>query len=239
MIAPSEIHRGGRAHLFVSRAEQSLRVSTGDMDTEYAYLVFMSIRHGLLALLHREPKYGYQLRSEFESATGATWPLNVGQVYTTLTRLERDGLVEPQGQDAEGRIRFAISDSGRTELAGWFGSPVTSVDRPRDELAIKLALAVTIPGVDLRAIVQRQRNATITQLQELTRLKRDGEQDLSWSLVVESMRYHAEAEVRWLDHCEAALARAQRTAEARASTSADAAQDSTDPETPSKQETSR
>lgn len=170
----------------------------------------MSIRHGLLALLHREPMYGYQLRTEFEHATGATWPLNVGQVYTTLTRLERDGLVADQGQDDEGRVRYAITDAGRAELTGWFGAPITAQDRPRDELAIKLALAVAVPGVDVTAVVQRQRAATVARLQELTRLKRDSGDDLSWSLVVESMRFQAEAEVRWLDHCEAELARAQR-----------------------------
>ena len=132
----------------------------------------MSIRHGLLALLHREPMYGYQLRSEFERATGSTWPLNVGQVYTTLTRLERDGLVDPRGEDDDGRVRYAITDEGVAELSRWFGAPVTSADRPRDELAIKLALAVTVPGVDVRGVVQRQRNATVAHLQDLTRLKR-------------------------------------------------------------------
>jgi len=168
----------------------------------------MSIRHGLLALLERAPMYGYQLRTEFEATTGGTWPLNVGQVYTTLTRLERDGLVEPQGEDEEGRVRYAITAPGRDELASWFGAAVTPQDRPRDELAIKLALAVTVPGVDVRAVVQRQRAATITHLQELTRLKTRQDPDLSWSLVVEAMRYRAEAEVKWLDHCEAALLRA-------------------------------
>ena len=151
--------------------------------------------------------YGYQLRTEFERATGSTWPLNVGQVYTTLTRLERDGLVDPRGEDDDGRVRYAITDDGAAELAKWFESPVTSADRPRDELAIKLALAVTVPGVDVRGVVQRQRNATVAHLQELTRLKRATADDLPWSLVIESMRYQAEAEVRWLDHCETALAR--------------------------------
>jgi DNA-binding PadR family transcriptional regulator len=179
----------------------------------------MSIKHGLLALLEREPMYGYQLRSEFERATGGTWPLNVGQVYTTLTRLERDGLVEPQSQDDEGRVRFAITEAGRAELAGWFQAPVVARDRPRDELAIKLALAVTVPGVDVSAVVQRQRTATVRALQDLTRLKHDASgpepADLPWSLVLESMRYQAEAEVRWLDHCETALARAARRAPER------------------------
>ena len=159
--------------------------------------------------------HGYQLRTEFETTTGSTWPLNVGQVYTTLTRLERDGLVEPQDEDADGRVCYAITAAGRTELAGWFDAPVTARDRPRDELAIKLALAVTVPGVDVTTVIQRQRTATVSSLQDLTRLKHKatdgpGADDLSWSLVLESMRYHAEAEVRWLDHCETALARAAR-----------------------------
>jgi DNA-binding PadR family transcriptional regulator len=166
----------------------------------------MSIKYGLLALLEREPMYGYQLRTEFETATGSTWPLNVGQVYTTLARLERDGLVEPQGADSEGRERYAITAPGQAELATWFASPVFSSDRPRDELAIKLALAVTVPGVDVAGVIQRQRAATIVSMQDLTRLKRTAD-ELSWSLVLDAMRYQLEAEVKWLDHCEAALLR--------------------------------
>ncbi len=170
----------------------------------------MSIKHGLLALLEREPMYGYQLRTEFDATTGSAWPLNVGQVYTTLARLERDGLVSPGEEDGEGRVRYAITDAGRAELAGWFSTTVASSDRPRDELAIKLGLAVTVPGVDVAAVIQRQRSATITAMQDLTRLKKVGAGELSWTLVLESMRYQLEAEVRWLDHCEAALARVAR-----------------------------
>lgn len=179
----------------------------------------MSIRHGLLALLEREPMYGYQLRSEFDATTGATWPLNVGQVYTTLARLERDGLVTPGEEDAEGRVRYAITDAGRQELDGWFGTPVVNGDRPRDELAIKLALAVTVPGVDVAAVIQQQRGATIVAMQDLTRLKAGGDGDLSWSLVLESMRFQHEAEIRWLDHCEASLARAAHDRDKTAGTS--------------------
>jgi DNA-binding PadR family transcriptional regulator len=176
------------------------------------HTAYMSIRHGLLALLERGPSHGYQLRAEFDAATGATWPLNVGQVYTTLDRLERDGLVAPQGDpDADGRIAYRITDAGRAELTGWFGSPVSAKAAPRDELAIKLALAVTTPGVDVLRVVQTQRTATMTALQELTRLKTrsaGGEDDLAWGLVLESLVFRAEAEIRWLDHCEARVARA-------------------------------
>lgn len=172
----------------------------------------MSIRHSLLALLERGPSHGYQLRALFDAATGATWPLNVGQVYSTLDRLERDGLVAQDGApDDDGRIAYRITDDGRAELRGWFGSPVSAKGAPRDELAIKLALAVTTPGVDVLTVVQTQRTSTMTGLQQLTRLKSragDGRDDLAWSLVLDSLVFRSEAEIRWLDHCEARVARA-------------------------------
>jgi DNA-binding PadR family transcriptional regulator len=181
----------------------------------------MSIRHGLLALLDQGPRYGYQLRTEFESRTGATWPLNVGQVYTTLNRLERDGLVEPAGADAEGHVFYAVTDKGRAELRAWFGTPVRRDNPPRDELAIKLAMAVTVPGVDVREVVQGQRHHTMRALQDYTRLKaralaaeqepaegeQQGDRELAWLLVLEQLIFQAEAEIRWLDHCETRLAR--------------------------------
>ena len=173
----------------------------------------MSIRQGLLALLISGPRHGYQLRGEFEERTGGTWPLNIGQVYTTLTRLERDGLVTRGGTDdgAEdvGRTVYAVTELGRAEVENWFDTPVAPDSPPRDELAIKLALAVTLPEVDVRAMVQRQRTATIRGLQDYTRLKAraDEPRDMPWLLVVDSLIFQAEAEVRWLDHCEARLAR--------------------------------
>ena len=177
----------------------------------------MSIKHGLLALLVREPMYGYQLRAEFESRTGSTWPLNIGQVYTTLARLERDGLVEGAGSDDEGHVHYRLTDSGRAEVTSWFSTPVARTQPPRDELAIKLALAVTVPEVDVAAVIQDQRTATMSALQDYTRLKRAGRAaesadagDLAWSLVLESLVFAAEAEIRWLDHCEARLRRAAK-----------------------------
>jgi DNA-binding PadR family transcriptional regulator len=167
------------------------------------------IRNGLLALLERGPMYGYQLRAEFEASTGSTWPLNVGQVYTTLSRLERDGLVEAAGEaDAEGRVTYRITEAGRTEVAQWFATPVDGESRPRDELAIKLAMALTTPGVDTHRVIQTQRTSALRSLQELTRLKAsaDAVDDTAWLLVLESMIFKAEAEVRWLDHCEVWIA---------------------------------
>ena len=168
----------------------------------------MSVRQALLALLEQGPRYGYQLRAEFEQRTGSTWPLNVGQVYTTLTRLERDGFVEGTGADDEGHVMYEVTPAGRDEVSGWFTTPVPRTQPPRDELAIKLALAVTVPGVDVGALIQQQRTATMTALQDYTRLKRNGEGDLAWSLVLDSLVFAAEAEIRWLDHCESRLRRA-------------------------------
>ncbi|WP_370039864.1 PadR family transcriptional regulator [Nocardioides sp.] len=185
----------------------------------------MSVKHALLSLLEQEPMYGYQLRQEFEARTGGTWPLNVGQVYTTLTRLERDGLVEPAAHDeaaeqsgdtqTQTQVRYRLTEAGRDEVATWFTTPVTRTQPARDELAIKLALAVTAPGVDVGTLIQRQRSASMQALQDYTRLKRQAgcEQeraDLAWGLVLDSLVFAAEAEIRWLDHCEARLRRAAR-----------------------------
>jgi DNA-binding PadR family transcriptional regulator len=172
----------------------------------------MSIRHGLLALLQGGPRYGYQLRAAFEEATGATWPLNIGQVYTTLGRLERDGLVRALPEAEAGQRPYEITAEGRTEVTDWFRTAVGRGERPRDELAIKLSLALTTAGVDVADVVQRQRTATVRALQELTRLKsRDPDRaDMPSLLVVDALIFQAEAEIRWLDHCEASLVRHRR-----------------------------
>lgn len=176
----------------------------------------MSIRQGLLTLLDRGPVHGYQLRHDFEAATGSTWPLNVGQVYSTLSRLERDGLVTADasavatGPDAQ-RV-YSITRAGRDEVRAWFTTPVTGDAPPRNELAIKLALAATTPGVDMAAVIQIQRRATMLSLQDFTRARERAGDDLAWQLVADSLIFSSEAEIRWLDHCELQLARSRRAA---------------------------
>ncbi len=172
----------------------------------------MSVRQGLLALLAEAPSHAYQLRQDFEQRTGGTWPLNMGQVSTTLDRLVRDGLVEAL-DDAE-PAQYQLTAAGRDELARWWTTPVLRSAPARDELSIKLALAVCAAGVDVAAIVQTQRTETMRALRDLTRLKADlpatgltGD-DLAWSLVLDRLVFDAEAEVRWLDHVEARVAQA-------------------------------
>lgn len=173
----------------------------------------MSIRHGVLALLAEQPRYGYEVRTAFEARTGGTWPLNVGQVYTTLSRLERDELIASAGEDDAGHAVYAVTDTGREQLRRWFTTPVRREDRPRDELAIKLALAVAA-DVDTGDVIQAQRSDTLRAMQDYTRLKArtsasTDPADLAFQLVLESMVFQAEAEVRWLDHCESRLVQAR------------------------------
>ena len=192
----------------------------------------MSVKHSLLAVLADGDRYGYQLRAEFEERTGATWPLNIGQVYTTLSRLERDGLVEAAGQDVQGHVFYRITDAGREELLAWFARPVTRAERPRDELAVKLALAVTVEGVDVAAIVHAQRKHALGALQDYTRVKaRLAPEELAASLVLESMIFQCEAEIRWLDHVEARVTRHARTARPATATNGETSTTSAGPAT--------
>lgn len=166
----------------------------------------MSVAMAFLALLDEAPMNGNQLKGAFEARTAATWPLNVGQAYTTLQRLERDGLVSPA--DAGGD--FALTESGREVLREWWTAPVGRARPARDELAIKLTLAVTMRGVDVVAVVRAQRAESMRTLHEYTRLKAtaDPSDDIAWRLLLDSMIFHAEAEMRWLDHVESTVVRA-------------------------------
>jgi DNA-binding PadR family transcriptional regulator len=174
----------------------------------------VSVRLSLLAILDQGPCYGYQLRTEFDRRTGSTWPINVGQIYNTLDRLERDKLISKLDGGAEQQnTYFEITDAGHREVETWLRSPVVRSTAARDELAIKLAIAVTLPGVDIAQVIQVQRTSTLETLQDLTRTKNttdnpESAEELAWLLVVDSMIFAAEAEVRWLDHSETRLARA-------------------------------
>ena len=171
----------------------------------------MSVRHALLALLSEGPKYGLQLRQEFEARTGEVWPLNVGQVYTTLQRLERDGLVESDsdGGDSDGPQKdFRITGAGRTELVQWLRTPPGTDVPPRDELVIKVLVALTVPGVDVAELLQIHRRHLLETMQRYTALKqRASEDDVGLALVVDAELFRLEAAVRWLDAADVRLRR--------------------------------
>jgi DNA-binding PadR family transcriptional regulator len=170
----------------------------------------LSIRYSILALLHEKPRYGYQLRAAFEERTGSVWPLNIGQVYTTLNRLDRDALVRKEGDDGRGHVLFSITDAGTAEIRRWFSTAVDRGAPPRNELAIKLALAVATEGTDAHALIQAQRQVSLRELQGYTQDRKDlaanqRVTDTARLLVLDSLIFHAEAEARWLDLCEARL----------------------------------
>jgi DNA-binding PadR family transcriptional regulator len=192
----------------------------------------MTVRQSLLAILDQGPCYGYQLRAEFARRTGGSWPLNVGQIYNTLDRLERDGLAEKGDTDEQGHVYWRITDAGSADVRRWLASPVDRGATTRDELAVKLAVAATLPGVEMAEVIRTQRAASAARLQSLRTRGAGAEpqkggaaanrgsgaepqqggaaanpEDLARSLVLDAMVFSAEAEVRWLDHAAARIAR--------------------------------
>ena len=174
----------------------------------------MSVRHALLALLSEGPQYGLQLRQGFEARTGEVWPLNVGQVYTTLQRLERDGLIESDAGGEEGPQKgFRITAGGEEELDRWLRTPPDLSSPPRDELVMKVLVAVRVPGVDVHDVVQVHRRYLVELMQEWTRLKEDAaEHDLSFALVVDAELFRLDSVIRWLDAADGRLKRASADA---------------------------
>jgi DNA-binding PadR family transcriptional regulator len=170
----------------------------------------MSVRHALLALLSEGPKYGLQLREEFEERTGEVWPLNVGQVYTTLQRLERDGLVESEDAEDQGPQKgFRITDEGTRELAGWLRTPPDLTSPPRDELVIKILVALRVPGTDVHEVIQVHRRYVVELMQQWTRLKEDeADTDLNLALVIDAELFRLDSVARWLDAADGRLRRA-------------------------------
>jgi DNA-binding PadR family transcriptional regulator len=169
----------------------------------------MSVRHAMLALLSEGPKYGLQLREEFEARTGEVWPLNVGQVYTTLQRLERDGLVESDGDGDGAQKAFRITPGGAGELDFWLRTPPDLSSPPRDELVMKVLVALRIPGADVPGIIQAHRRYLVELMQQWTHIKEDaGAADLSLTLAVDAELFRLDSVVRWLDAADGRIKRA-------------------------------
>ncbi len=172
----------------------------------------MTIRHALLALLADGPKHGFQLANEFEAGTGEMWPLNTGQVYSTLQRLARDELVAAAqgvaGGDEGASNLFQLTDAGRAELFDWLRTPHDLSIPPRDELVIKVLVALRVPGVDIAELTQIHRGHLIDVMHEYTRLKQHAsEDDLGLLLVADAEIFRIEALVRWLDAADTRIKR--------------------------------
>jgi DNA-binding PadR family transcriptional regulator len=168
----------------------------------------VAVREGLLVLLEERPRHGYELRNEFEARTASLWPLNSGQVYTTLERLERDGLVvsEPDVEDPSGRRRaYQLTDAGRNEVAAWFGTPTTDDAPPRDDVVMKVLLAAQRGIAGAVAVVDLHRHHLLGRLQALRRRQRSTADGLAGQLVADVLAVRLEADLRWLDLTEERL----------------------------------
>lgn len=175
----------------------------------------MSVRHALLALLSEGPKYGFQLRQEFEASTGDVWPLNVGQVYSTLQRLEHAGHIESDDSAEDGPQKgFRITPEGQKELEHWLNTPSDVTSPPRDELVIKILSAVRVPGIDAHHVIQLHRRYVVELMQQWTRLKEDeAEFDLALALVADAELFRLDSVARWLEAADGRLQRAAREPE--------------------------
>ncbi len=172
----------------------------------------MSVRHALLALLSAGPKYGMQLKEEYEGSTGDAWPLNIGQVYTTLQRLERDGLVESDDPGEDERHKgYRITDRGRTELTNWLTTPPGAGSPPRDELTTKVLVALRVPGLDVHDVIQAHRRQVVELMRQWTSFKKEeAELDLPFALMVEAQLSRLRAVIEWLDVADRQVKRAAR-----------------------------
>lgn len=171
----------------------------------------MTIQQGILAILSLGEAHGYQIRAELASRAGQAWELNLGQIYQSLARLQRDGLIE-QSSNNEDRQTYRITTSGQTQVSRWLNEATERGLSNRDELILKLSLAVTLPGVKVTDLLDAQRSSNLNTLQLLTTAKaaidRDDPKELSWLLILENQIFSLEAELRWLDHVAVVLEKA-------------------------------
>ncbi|WP_431638908.1 PadR family transcriptional regulator [Corynebacterium ulcerans] len=167
----------------------------------------MTIRHSLLSLLAAKPRPVGELRTQFHELTQHTWPLNIGQVFQTIQRLERDGFVESLGE-VEGSTGhtaqvYGITAHGRDELETWWSTPTLLSKNQRDELVIKIAMAQATNASGVGEMVQRQREAVMWELRDVVKQKIAlAPQRTAARLLLERRIFNLEAESRWLDHIE-------------------------------------
>lgn len=172
----------------------------------------MSVPVSLLAILDQGSCYGYQLRAELDRRTGGLWQVNVGQIYRTLERLERDGDVVRSEPDEQGHVFWTITEHGSTRVRAWWEVPVPRDPVSRDELAMKIAVAASLPGVDAAEIVRAQHAATTAFVQRLSAeppaAGLDETAALAHDLARDAQLQAAQAQLRWLERTLSRLRRA-------------------------------
>ncbi|MCZ7416762.1 MULTISPECIES: PadR family transcriptional regulator [unclassified Streptomyces] len=167
----------------------------------------MSISHTLLGLLEAGPRHGYDLKRAFDARFGHDKPLHYGQVYATMSRLLKNGLVEVDAVEAgEGpeRKRYAITDAGVSDVGNWLEHPEKPEPYLQSTLYTKVVLAL-LTGRDAAGLLDTQRAEHLRLMRELTRRKREG--DLADQLICDHALFHLEADLRWLELTAARLDR--------------------------------
>jgi DNA-binding PadR family transcriptional regulator len=166
------------------------------------------VKNVLLGLLAKGPKHGYELKGAFEDLLGGTWELNIGQVYTTLARMERDGLVSsdvvPQETRPDRKV-YSITELGTKELDRWSFEPVTDPVHLRDELILKVLVQALMRNGDAQELIWAQRQRHLELLSQLHAAGEESELSDSMTLVVEAGIAHLEADLKWLDVAERIL----------------------------------
>ncbi|WP_431948553.1 PadR family transcriptional regulator [Actinacidiphila sp. bgisy167] len=170
----------------------------------------MSIGHTLLGLLESGPRHGYDLKRAFDERFGQDRPLHYGQVYSTMSRLLRNGLVEIDAiEPGEGpeRKRYAITEAGVTDVGRWLATPEKPEPYLQSTLYTKVVLAL-LTRRDATALLDVQRAEHLRMMRELTERKRNG--DLADQLICDHALFHLEADLRWLELTAARLDRLAR-----------------------------
>ena len=185
----------------------------------------MSVKHALLALLYQHPMHGYELGKQLNLVVNAEWDVKPGQIASTLARLNEANLVDYEVEeidDAPDRKVYFITDEGQHELESWYRSPEVRDYRLGDTFYIKLVLSLVGGPVSPEEVLMTQRRELYQQLHQATEMsqKADPHTQLPWILLLESAIMHLEADLRWIEMCEAALARPETlyAAEPRAKT---------------------
>lgn len=167
----------------------------------------MSISHTLLGLLEAGPRHGYDLKRAFDQRFGHDRQLHYGQVYSTMSRLLKHGLVEVDGMEAGGgpeRKRYAITDAGITDVEEWLARPEKPEPYLQSVLYTKVVLAL-LTERDAGELLDVQRSEHLRLMRELTRRKKDG--DFADQLICDHALFHLEADLRWLETAAARLDR--------------------------------
>jgi DNA-binding PadR family transcriptional regulator len=160
----------------------------------------------VLALLAKEPSHGYQLGARLRAALGPLGEaMNAGQVYVTLTRLEKAGLVatEPATPDVDrpDRKRYALTAQGQQRVAEW----LTEVSWPKPDLAefhLKLVAAASAGLADPLSLVDAQRRELLRRLRDAQRAAMAEPDGSDAALLLEGIVLRLQADLRWLEACE-------------------------------------